>query len=410
MSGCHKERSVAIETALMLARRYCIEQSLEIGLIEYGDLLKTTVCKLTDQWGTFHIGKGKGVGSQSAASALFEAIEHHQYEVDRVATHRTLALPDRSGPDAAFYAGSPRFELFPGIDDVPLTRIRFGGLANADTLDYPAFLTHPNFHSDISTEEDFLEQTRLRRYSTNSGTASGVSESEAILHGLLELVERDSLSMQLLRVVFKADADPVRLIEMDSLPKELREICSLAENEARAKLRLFDITGDVGIPAYLAELRLLASPFETYFGSGSSLSVAYGIERAVLEAVQGFHVYNFEMDRAPLAQVLRGQRKTKYQRCLLEYGIFGYRGGAVFVDADDLMAHDLSQQRGTLEQQIDCILERLTTVGVAAYSRTVHDGAVCVAQVVAPALERFFLVSGGLILVPGRRGASVVER
>ncbi|NWD64010.1 YcaO-like family protein [Pseudomonas sp. IPO3774] len=409
MSSFQMERSVKVEIALALATRSCAEQSLEIAIIEYGDLLKSTVCTLTDRYGKSYVGKGKGIGRQSTASALFEAIEHYQYELDRVIRRSNIAPLDRSSSDAAFYFGSPRLELYPEIDDVPLSRIHFEGLSDSQAIQYPAFLTHPKFRSENSIEEAFLGSARLRRYSTNSGTASGVSKSEAILHGLLELIERDALSTKLLRTVFKANADPVRIIDIDTLPQELKEICVLAENEARATLRLYDMTSDIGIPSCLAEIRQLEPPYETYFGSGSSLSVAYGIERAVLEAVQGFHVYSFEMDRAPLARELHGQRLTKYQRCLLEYGIFSYRGGSVSVVAVDLMKHDRSELCDTLEGQTSYVIERLSSVGVTVYSRTLHDSTVCVTQVVAPSLERFFLVSEGLILAPGGRGALALE-
>lgn len=409
MSRSRQERSIAAESAVRLARTFCAAQSLDVAVTEYGGLLKSAVCTLTDPCGTPHVGKGKGIGAQAMASALFEAIEHRQYELDRRAvtpsSHKAI---DKAGADAAFFNGSPRLDLFPGIEDVPFTRIVFDSLSDGGALDYPAFLTHPRFRSTSETEERFIGAARLRRYSTNSGTASGANRREAILHGLLELVERDALSMQLLRAVFKKDAEAVRVINVDSLPRDLQELCALAATEGRATLRLFDMTSDIGIPACLAELRQLQAPHETYFGSGASLSAMYGIERAVLEALQGLHVYNFELERPRLAHELRERRLTNFQRCLLEYGIFAYRGGSVQVDADALTVNDAGRSPDKLDDQIAVILGKLRATGIEAYSRTIHDGTVCVEQVVAPRLERFFLVSTGLILAPGGRGAAVV--
>lgn len=73
------------------------------------------------------------------------------------------------------------------------------------------------------------------------------------------------------------------------------------------------------------------------------------------------------------------------------------------------MKHDRNELCDTLEGQTSYVIERLSSVEVTAYSRTLHDSTVCVTQVVAPSLERFFLVSEGLILAPGGRGALALE-
>lgn len=402
------EREGDVETALVLAREYCERKSLNISLTDYGVNLKTSLCTLTDSSGALHVGKGKGLYSQSIASALFEAIEHYEYETDRLQRLSEYNSKFISKSDVTFYDCCPRFELFPGVESTPLTRVTLNSLNNNTILDYPAFLTHPKFKSKNEAENVFLNRTRLRRYSSNSGTASGVSKNEAILHGLMELIERDALSTLLLRTIFKANPDPVQLIQKDTLPPHLKDLCKMSEVETAATLKLYFMMNDIGIPAILAELKQHTPPCEIYFGSGASIVAEYAIERAVLEAVQGAHIFSFELKRAPKAQELSNQRKTKYQKCLLEYGIFDYRGGAVSICAQNVLKNDHRHIGSNLDNQIDYALRRLTFAGIYVYSRPIYNGILSVEQVVAPLLERFFLVSTGIIIAPGRRGASAI--
>ncbi|WP_106314383.1 YcaO-like family protein [Paraburkholderia sp. BL18I3N2] len=63
------------------------------------------------------------------------------------------------------------------------------------------FLTNPFFVPELESERRQLDALRLTRYGTNSGTAAGTSVEDAVLHALLEVAERDSIGVQLLRSV-----------------------------------------------------------------------------------------------------------------------------------------------------------------------------------------------------------------
>lgn len=90
-----------------------------------------------------------------------------------------------------------------------------------------------------------------RFWQSSDGLASGNSETEAVLHGLLERVERDADRLWRLLPREKrlstaidpaAFADPV----IDDLISRF--------HQAGLTLRLFDVTSDLGIPAYAAVL------------------------------------------------------------------------------------------------------------------------------------------------------------
>lgn len=93
--------------------------------------------------------------------------------------------------------------------------------------------------------------TAPRFWQSSDGLASGNSETEAILHGLLERIERDAdrLWRLLPRAKRLATAiDPTALADpvVDALVDRLRD--------AGLELRLFDITSDIAIPTYAAVL------------------------------------------------------------------------------------------------------------------------------------------------------------
>jgi len=407
LSGCI-ERTIPVHTAIEMAKAMCLEHGLIIEMDEYGDELKTTVCNLRTKSGKTYAGKGKGLGEQSVASALFEAIEHYFYHIDKSLNAGICAPLRLSQSDSPLSEGSPNFELFPGVTDIPLSRVSYTELLGNRLLEYPAFLTNPEFVSNNSHEEQFLKTTRVRRYSTNSGTASGTCLDEAILHALLELIERDALGLELLRTVFRSSPEPVRIVDLTTLPESILSVCKLAERETNATIRLFDLGTDIGVPAFLVELRVKNVINSGYFGSGASLSIEYAIERATLEAVQGFHVYKHMFDRKPIEKPSHTNRLTKFQSCLLEYGIFDYRGGETNLTFEELLETYTQTAYCSPSQQIDLLVRKLGACGVDAYSRVIHEGKVFICQVVAPKLERFFLISEGLVLAPGGRGRSVI--
>lgn len=93
--------------------------------------------------------------------------------------------------------------------------------------------------------------TAPRFWQSSDGLASGNSETEATLHGLLERIERDAdrLWRLLPRAKRLATAiDPTALADpvVDALVDRLRD--------AGLELRLFDITSDIAIPTYAAVL------------------------------------------------------------------------------------------------------------------------------------------------------------
>ncbi|WP_183758211.1 MULTISPECIES: YcaO-like family protein [unclassified Rhizobium] len=147
----------------------------------------------------------------------------------------------------------------------------------------------------VPVDAAVLDRTRHNRFWMSSdGLASGNTPEEAILHGLLERIERDAYCLWQVgseedRLASCLDAacigDPV----LDGLLATIET--------AGLDIRLFDMTTDIGVPCVTAVMgarephRQGARFVEVTGGSGAHLFMARAAIRAVTEAVQSRMTY-----------------------------------------------------------------------------------------------------------------------
>ena len=398
------ERTHGVSESIEIGLRVASSLGLSARFTAFGISLPMYRCDATDAVGGRVSGKGKGMGSQAVASALFEAIEHYFFSIDAEQTLARLKLGEHP-LDAEVIDGSPSFSPISVKQSPPISRIVFRKL-DAQDIDIaaPAFLFNPEFESPSARESEYLRTTGLCRYSTNSGTAAGTTLEDAQLHALMELIERDSLSIELLTTVFAQKPRPVRRIIHKSLTDYLSELVRLSEHETGGLVTIWDMTTDTLIPSILVRISDPSQMRYAYFGSGASLYIEYAIERALTEAVQGFHIYNTETPRPPLHSIGKRSLRTPYQRCLLEYGCFEYCGGEQEVSLSMLTKDYATHSALTIKEQIQVAINALNNAGISVYGRVIFSQEVYVAQIYSPGLERFFLASAGVPVVPGKRG------
>ncbi|APG85190.1 hypothetical protein SAMCCGM7_Ch2449 [Sinorhizobium americanum CCGM7] len=141
-----------------------------------------------------------------------------------------------------------------------------------------------------------LDRTRPSRFWMSSdGLASGNNMPEAILHGLLERVERDA------HVLWRVSGEEARhraCVAPEDLDDPALDVLVDRIRAAELELRLFDITSDTGIPCFLALLgpRGTATAGNLRFvevtsGCGAHPSAVQAAVRAVTEAAQSRLTY-----------------------------------------------------------------------------------------------------------------------
>lgn len=129
--------------------------------------------------------------------------------------------------------------------------------------------------------------TSPRYWQSSDGLASGNTRDEALLHGLLERVERDALTLWQVTPAAKRykSAIDTKKIAQPALRDALDKIA-----RAGLDIMLFDITTDLEIPCIVALLgprnRTTARYVDITLGAGASTSPATAAMRAITEAVQ----------------------------------------------------------------------------------------------------------------------------
>lgn len=122
--------------------------------------------------------------------------------------------------------------------------------------------------------------TKLFRSNTN-GLASGNTIEEAVLHGLLEVIERDELSIA---EYTRNPGTEIVLTESDGMNFKLKR--KLEEAGILVKIWLLD--SDIEIPTVVVALddTVLKDPALLVMGAGAHLSPEIAVSRAITEAAQ----------------------------------------------------------------------------------------------------------------------------
>lgn len=238
-------------------------------------------CAYTPNAKAIVISQGKGLDDDAArTSAVMEAIER-SVATDPACEVTTQSL--RSLQSAGQSADTLDCLLALGADPVdrdeplqwtPATDLPTGGIV------YVPF------------EAVHLDRTVMlpRYWQSSDGLASGNTLEEAILHGLLERIERDALALW--QVTSPARRYDGRLEPLSIADPELLDILNRIR-KAGQDVALFDISSDLAIPCVAALLgpqqRHGLPPLrhvDVTLGAGSSTSPAQAAIRAVTEAVQ----------------------------------------------------------------------------------------------------------------------------
>ena len=224
------------------------------------------------------VSQGKGADDDAAvASAVFEAAEltiaERQHAAAFQATRTELEAAGRRVMDGARFLR--RGESGPTRDE-PASWVEGLDLLSGNSIFVP---------------EDAVRMADVpgcRYWQTSDGLGTGSNLLEAAVHGVCELIERDAMALWSL-----CGDERVARREIAAAALHSREIDAVEAKIAAAgiRLRLFDVTSDIGTPAFLAVLvpdrpRASLSYFDLASGSGAHPVATRAALRAITEAVQ----------------------------------------------------------------------------------------------------------------------------
>jgi ribosomal protein S12 methylthiotransferase accessory factor len=222
------------------------------------------------------VSQGKGLElAQAMASALMEACEgFHAEEIGprRRASCRDLAASDIVVDPASLCAGTRPFD-----PDAPISWVQGFDLLRRETCWLPAEIVHT----------DYTQQPDGYFLAGSNGLASGNHLIEAINAALYELVERDAVACWIAKPLQMRVRCLLDLASVDD--PDCRALLDKYE-AARIAVRVWDVTTDIGIAAFLCEIRDRTAGDPTqlrrFHGSGCHADRAVALARALTEAAQ----------------------------------------------------------------------------------------------------------------------------
>lgn len=348
---------------------------------------------------------GKGAGAQSRVSALFEAWQHLRHQEGQAACD-VRVLPVSYVVGQAGLAGEEMLRRLAG--DFPAARLACVWLeplrGGSGGLWFPLFARAPWCRDSPVPGDDLRGYAPYLRYAYDNGTASGSSVNEAVLHGLLEVVERDALSHALLEWYACGDR-PVRAVGRAVLPPDVRVLFDEVTQVLGAPPLVVEVTSDLGVPVFAA-LPSAACGFAGVLGSGASLSPAYAVERALSEVAQSLFNLSLGVDASLERRLSSLARWPVLERCAR-------------VDAGPLLERVVWSARGPGEgsalgvaDQVEVVLSAVEAAGFSAYVvRWNPSDEVCpVVTVVVPGLDAFSMVHNAVPVLPTGRAVRLLGR
>ncbi|MWK37399.1 hypothetical protein GEV43_27265 [Actinomadura sp. J1-007] len=254
---------------------------------------------------------------------------------------------------------------------------------------------------------DGTDYRALARYSWNSGSAIGVNRAEALVHALNETIERDAVSLLLARLFVHRDTRWLRVIDPETLPAQLAAAHHALRALSGSPVHLVEVTTDIGVPAFIAYTHNAACT-EGRIGAGASLSPAYAAWRALAELAQR-QLGERAFPGPRVTPSMQGLERYPALRAAARLDLRDHLTRAPRVPFRDEDPGDRPSR--TLPEQLRELTGLLTAAGHRPYHRVsaILPGGITVVHAFVPGLERFWLVTDGMLVIPGPRAKTLAS-
>lgn len=386
------ERSVPIERSIAA----CLGLLSHFGTVSYRAVSerypRQTGAALTSDRSGAVSGYGKGDHPQNLASALFELLEH---AVCRgVVAPREAPVPVDVG-ELYLRGRLPNDAVGQYLrtaqrGNVPAARF---GLLSHHARGCDVWLPAAMYHPPLDRTSDVAQRFAVGYWSTN-GYAAGMNVSEALLHALNEVIERDALSHFLLQCGF-GNAVGTSIVLRDG---HLSALKSDIERSSRSSIEVRVVPALAGTVAIA-----IGSRFNHHgcrlLGEGSSSNPAYAIERALMEYEQLCAIADGTNPDGPAARKLI--ENYPFQNAC-------YRCESIPLPVAEVEFRPrAATETATVADQLAAKVQTLGDAGYPVLGRTLFCGATepdqdapTVVQAVVLGAEQFHLVTKGVVVEP----------
>ena len=214
--------------------------------------------------------------------------------------------------------------------------------------------------------------------SNTNGLASGNSLEEAVFHGMMEVVERDSWSL------FEAFKDNKREINCDNSKNNYIQSLINKFSEAKVSIKLIDLTSENNIPTIgaVSEDLSLKDPALLTLGIGTHLDPEIAAIRSITEVAQSratqIHGTREDTTRANLL------RETGYDR-MKRLNKHWFRDSEEKIDLNDMVDYSQNTFKDNIEKSMDML--EVSGVKNAYYVDLTRDINIPVVRAIIPGME-----------------------
>ena len=403
------ERSVSIVEARRklesTLRNYRIDWKIEIT----GQHIYTAKCILYDDSGGFlEYGYGKGGIEAAATGALFEAVEHWFSQFQNSCKGNVRHCQSSEFIEKTRFSNHLPISILRDSPNGIIAFREYKQVGQCERIIYPVALSSPKYIDDLYTDKskyppDSFDYSKIDRYCSNSGVAIGNNELEATIHGLLEAVERDSLSAFLVDAFLTKKRSALRVINRDSLPEGLRTLADSVEREVKHKVLLLELENDFGIPVFCSALHKSYFPIEVT-GYGCSLSREHAAYRSLHELAQCYHAtvwfHPEEFDIKAKSILSKLERYSFHLRCAqLKLAEWCEEIGFLQIDFSCTANVDAPVD---LSHYLRSLTKKIEITGRRAYSSIINQlvGGQVITHSFIEAQDHFFCVTEGCFVFP----------
>jgi ribosomal protein S12 methylthiotransferase accessory factor len=405
------ERSYSLQVSETALKRELDNLGYNYEFKLAGDFVSTCKCILTDKEnGTFLAsGNGKGELISSRVGSLFEAAEHLFSHYDFISSDKITYLCSLDFCRDSIMCDALPLAILNDSKNEKIPFLEYKAVNGLKSCFYPLALSCPSYIDSLLVNDDLRKRDsfnyqRLEQYSSNSGTAIGMNGEEAIIHGLLESIERSSLSKFLTKTFLLNEEKPLRVINPITMPHNIIDVFSRIEKELGSKVFIFEMPNKFGIPAYCSWME--QHEFEIGIaGYGCSLSLEHAILRSLYEVAQYFllskHIFGIDWLKA-LDKKIPSQLVglPLHQDCAkFNLGLKCRKFGSELIDYEDLAKLQFSKNPQTYLTQLTDIIYSNGEVPYASELKNFGNG-INITHTFITGEDRFFNVMSGKSTFP----------
>lgn len=341
--------------------------------------------------------QGKGYTHDAAmASALMEAVETYHAETMELSIRFNSYLELFYKNKVVDVSRLPKFKGHHFTQHTRLMWVEGKDLLSGEKKWLPYEMVHVDYRAPLPCGHGCF-------ISSSNGLASGNSQTEALVHGICEVIERDATTLWQLSSL---ESQRRSKIDIDSIT-DLRCV-DIIERFYRANLLvgIWDLTSDVGVPTFLCRIMTDAPAgmvdIRPASGMGCHLSRNVALLRALTEAAQSRLTFisgvRDDLSREDYKKFLSAEEKEKWRNSIIDCSF----------QKNFLGVASLNSRNS--EQDLDILLDQLKSINiqeVMAIDLTKSEFGIPVMRVVIPGLEPVLFETDVIL---GERAKVIIER